>query len=456
MSGGNFKLPWTGREESMSSTTSVNSGPAVQHVGFVRRILRDTEIDSRIVGMVIALAVIWIGFDLAGYYFTGRALFLTPRNLWNLLVQSSSISIMAAGMVLIIVMRHIDLSVGSILGFVAVVMAWLQVYGLPSYFPPGSPWVWIISTIIGLGLGTLIGMFHGTLVAYTGIPSFIVTLSGLMAWRGAAFKVASGETIAPLDPNYSLIGGGPYGAIGANWSWVLGVGACVAIVLSILHGRTQRKRFKFPLRPMWAEIIVGTFLCAAVIGTVVLVNSYLWPIGVVRQYAAANGIKDDPASIQISHGFAIPVLIAIAVGIVMTFISTRTALGRYVYSIGGNPEAAELAGINTKQVTITAFAIMGFLAAVSAVIATARLNAAAIALGQFDELYVIAAAVIGGTSLAGGVGTVFGAFFGALIMQSIQTGMVLLGFDTPALQMTLGVVLSFAVWLDHLYRSRMQ
>jgi len=439
----------------MSSTTSVNSGPALQHVGFIRRILRDTEIDSRIVGMVIALAVIWIGFDLAGFYFTGRALFLTPRNLWNLLVQSSSISIMAAGMVFIIIMRHIDLSVGSILGFVAVVMAWLQVYGLPSHFAPGSPWVWIISTFVGLALGTLIGMFHGTLVAYTGIPSFIVTLSGLMAWRGAAFKVASGETIAPLDPNYSLIGGGPYGSIGATWSWVLGAAACVAIVLSIIHGRTQRKRFKFPLRPMWAEISVGTFLCAAVLGTVVLVNSYLWPIGVVRQYAVANGIKDDPATIQISHGFAIPVLIAMAVGIVMTFVATRTRLGRYVYSIGGNPEAAELAGINTKKVTITAFATMGFLAAVSAVIATARLDAAAIALGQFDELYVIAAAVIGGTSLAGGLGTIFGAFFGALIMQSIQTGMVLLGFDTPALQMTLGVVLSFAVWLDHLYRSRM-
>ena len=113
-----------------------------------------------------------------------------------------------------------------------------------------------------------------------------------------------------------------------------------------------------------------------------------------------------------------------------------------------------MAGINTKKITIMAFAIMGLLASISAIIATARLNAAATALGQFDERYVIAAAVIGGTSLAGGAGTIFGAFFGALIMQSIQTGMVLLGFDTPVLQMTLGVVLSFAVWLDHIYRAK--
>ena len=137
----------------------------------------------------------------------------------------------------------------------------------------------------------------------------------------------------------------------------------------------------------------------------------------------------------------------------MTFVATRTKLGRYIYAIGGNPEAAELAGINTKKITIATFTIMGVLCAISAIIATARLNAAAIALGTTDELYVIAAAVIGGTSLSGGTGTVFGAFFGALIMQSIQTGMTLLGFDTPVLNMTLGVVLCFAVWLDYIYRK---
>jgi D-xylose transport system permease protein len=438
------------------SVTSSSANPAEEHVGWFRKFLADTEIDSRLVGMVIALLFIWIGFHIAGGFVTGQSLFLTPRNLWNLLVQTSSISIMASGMVLIIVMRHIDLSVGSILGFVAVSMAWLQVYGLPNYITAGSPWIWILATIFGLCLGTLIGLLHGVLIAHSGIPSFIVTLSGLMAWRGAAFKVASGETIAPLDRTYALIGGGPYGSIGSTWSWIFGLVACIAIIISVRYNRTQRKRFNFPQRPIWAEAVVGGILCAVVLAAVMLVNSYYWPIGVVKQYVAANGITDDPANIKISHGFALPVLIALTVGLVMTFISTRTRFGRYVYAIGGNPEAAELAGINTKRITIMAFGIMGFLAAVSAVIATARLNAAAIALGQFDELYVIAAAVIGGTSLAGGVGTIFGAFFGALIMQSIQTGMTLLGFDTPVLQMTLGVVLSFAVWLDHLYRRRVK
>lgn len=363
---------------------------------------------------------------------------------------------MATGMVLIIVMRHIDLSVGSILGFVAVVMAWLQVYGLTPFFAAGSPWIWIIATILGLLLGAAIGAVHGSLVAYTGIPSFIVTLAGLMFWRGAAFKVASGETIAPLDPTYALIGGGPYGSIGSTWSWAVGLVACAGIVWGLHSGRVQRKRFHFPLRPMWAELTVGILMCAVVILAVLLVNSYIWPIGIVRQYATANHITTPLENIRISHGFAIPVLIAVAVGLVMTFVSNRTRLGRYVYAIGGNPEAAELAGVDTKKITIAAFTIMGSLAAISAIIATARLNAAAIALGQYDELYVIAATVIGGTSLAGGTGTIFGAFFGALIMQSIQTGMVLLGFDTPVLQMTLGVVLCFAVWLDHVYRAKMK
>jgi D-xylose transport system permease protein len=440
----------------LSVISGSSQNPALEHEGLFRKFLRATEIDARVVGMVIALLVIWIGFHVAGYFVTGQALFLTPRNLWNLLVQTSSISIMATGMVLIIVMRHIDLSVGSILGFVAVVMAYLQVYGLAPYFAAGSPWIWIIATIIGLVLGALIGAIHGTMVAYSGIPSFIVTLAGLMFWRGAAFKVASGETIAPLDPTYALIGGGPYGSIGSFWSWVVGLIACAGIVWGLYNGRIQRKRFGFPLRPMWAEATVGSVLIAVVIFAVALVNSYLWPIGVVKQYVAANKIAIAPEDLHISHGFAMPVLIAAAVGLVMTFVSNRTVLGRYIYAIGGNPEAAELAGVNTKKITIAAFTIMGVLAAISAIVATARLNAAAIALGQFDELYVIAATVIGGTSLAGGTGTIFGAFFGALIMQSIQTGMTLLGFDTPVLQMTLGLVLCFAVWLDHVYRSRMK
>jgi D-xylose transport system permease protein len=437
----------------VSTTEQSRDAMLVGNEGIVKRFLRATEIGSRVVGMVIALAVIWIGFHLAGPLFTGQALFLTPRNLWNLLTQTASISVMASGMVMIIIMRHIDLSVGSVLGFIAVVMAWLQVYGLTPYFEFGSPWIWVIATLIGLTLGAAIGAIHGTIIAYSGIPSFIVTLGGLLFWRGAAFKVASGETIAPMDPVYALIGGGPYGSIGSFWSWVVGAVACAGILWSIYSARTQRQRFKFPLRPVWAELTVAGILCAVVVAAVALVNVYYWPKGIIKEYSTANNITVPPEGLFIAHGFAAPVLIAIAVGLVMTFIATRTPLGRYIYSIGGNPEAAELAGINTKKITIATFTIMGVLCAISAIIATARLNAAAIALGTTDELYVIAAAVIGGTSLSGGVGTVFGAFFGALIMQSIQTGMTLLGFDTPVLNMTLGLVLCFAVWLDHIYRK---
>jgi D-xylose transport system permease protein len=156
----------------------------------------------------------------------------------------------------------------------------------------------------------------------------------------------------------------------------------------------------------------------------------------------------------ISTGVAIPVLIALGAGLVMTFVANRTRFGRYVFAMGGNPEAAELAGIKTRWVTVKIFMVMGALAAVSAGIATARLDAATNALGTLDELYVIASAVIGGTSLAGGVGTVVGAMIGALVMQSLQSGMTLIGLDTPLQSVVVGLVLVFAVWLDTLYRRR--
>ena len=147
-------------------------------------------------------------------------------------------------------------------------------------------------------------------------------------------------------------------------------------------------------------------------------------------------------------------LIALGVGLVMSFIATRTQFGRYIYAIGGNPEAAELAGINTRKITLMMFMVMGMLAAISACITSARLDAASNSLGQFDELYVIAATVIGGTSLAGGVGTIYGAMLGALVMQSLQSGMTLLNFDNAVKDVIVGSVLVFAVWIDQIYRSR--
>jgi len=260
--------------------------------------------------------------------------------------------------------------------------------------------------------------------------------------------------ISPVDANFALLGGGPYGAVGSFWSWVIGILACLGVAAVLMNGRRQRKRFGFPLRPVWAEWLLGVIGCGVILGFVILVNSYPWPRGIVRQYAQANNIEVPEGGLFISHGFAIPVLILIAVGIFMTFLTTRTRFGRYVFAIGGNPEAAELAGINTKWVTLKIFALMGALCGLSAVVASARLNSATNNLGTLDELYVIAAAVIGGTSLSGGIGTIYGAILGALVMQSLQTGMVLIGFDAAIQQIVVGSVLVVAVWLDTVYRKR--
>lgn len=417
------------------------------------KFLRATEVDTRLLGMIGALILIWVGFHLYGGLVNNFAAFLTPRNLWNLSVQTSSIAVMATGMVLIIVTRHIDLSVGSMLGFVAMIMGVVQVWVLPEFLGLGHPMTWIITVCVGIIFGTMVGAFQGALIAYLGIPAFIVTLGGLLIWRGSAYLVARGETIAPLDATFSLIGGGPYGTVGSTGSWIVGLFACAGIIMLLYGGRQQRIRFGFPTRPMWAEYLIGALGVGTVVGAVMVMNSYYWPKGIIRRYIEANNLTVAPEELFISHGFAIPVLIALAVGVAMTFLATRTRFGRYVFAIGGNPEAAELAGINTKKMTMLIFALMGALVGIAAIIASARLKSATLALGQLDELYVIAAAVIGGTSFAGGIGTIYGAILGALVMQSLQSGMVLIGFDAAIQQMVVGGVLVLAVYLDTLYRK---
>ena len=203
---------------------------------------------------------------------------------------------------------------------------------------------------------------------------------------------------------------------------------------------------------MWAEITIGIVGGVIALGATWVVNDYPWPERVAAKWAAENNIPVPEGGLFISTGYAIPVLIALVVGAGMTFLSTRMRFGRYVYAIGGNPEAAELAGINTRRITVLVFALMGALAAISACIDSARLDSATNALGTTDELYVIAAAVIGGTSLAGGIGTIYGALIGAVVIQSLQSGMVLLGFDSAFQQMVVGVVLVGAVGIDTFYR----
>ena len=399
--------------------------------------------------MVGALLLIWVAFDVLS-----GGLFLTPRNLWNLSVQSSSVAIMATGMVLVIVTRNIDLSIGSMLGFIGMVMGVTQAGLLPRLLGFEYPLTWILTLAVGLLLGVILGGIQGLLVAYLGIPSFIVTLGGLLVWRGAAWWVTSGQTVAPLDANFTLMGGGPEGSIGAFWSWIVGLAACAAVVALLAHGRARRQKFHFPVRPMAAEIFLGGAVCILILAAVGIANAYPWPIGSVRRYAETNHIVLPEGGLFISHGIAIPVLIAIGVEIAVSFLAKRTRFGRYVYAIGGNPEAAELAGIDTCWVIAKVFMLMGLLTAIAGAVSIARLDAATSSEGTLAELLVIAAAVIGGTSLSGGVGTVAGAMLGAVLMQSLQSGMVLLGVDTPLQSIVVGVVLVAAVWLDTVYRRR--
>ncbi|MFN2485715.1 MAG: sugar ABC transporter permease [Acidimicrobiia bacterium] len=413
----------------------------------VGSLLGAMEIDTRLLGMVGALVVIWIGFHILS-----GGTFLTPRNLWNLSVQTAAVAIMATGMVLIIVTRNIDLSVGSMLGVVGMSMALLQAEILPGMLGFDHPLTWIITLVAGLLLGALLGAFQGFIIAYVGVPSFIVTLGGLLVWRGAAWALASGRTIAPMDSSFQLLGGGSRGRIGGPASWTVGAIACIGIVFFLLAGRRQRSKFGFGLRPVWAEATLAIIGCVAVLGAVAVINSYPMPEALATQYAAERGIEVPPGGIAL--GIANPVLIAIGVALVMTFLATRRRFGRYVFAIGGNPEAATLGGIKTKRTILMTFALMGLLVAVGAAVTTARLNAGTSGLGTLAELYVIAAAVIGGTSLSGGVGTISGAALGALVMQSLQSGMVLMGVDAPLQDIVVGIVLVIAVAIDTLYRRR--
>jgi D-xylose transport system permease protein len=468
----------------MSSTTSTSNNPALQNEGPVKRFFRATEIDARMLGMIVALVLIWCIFDIASGVLRGNfggwlgGSFLTPRNLWTLLVQTSSIAVMSTGMVLLIVMRQLDLSVGSMLSMVAVAGAVLQVFKLAPVLGVGHPAIWVLGVLTCIALGAAVGAFNGWLTAYAKIPAFIVTLGGLLAYSGIAFYMAKGETVAPMDKTFEVFGGGiPASWLGPFWSWAMALVVCAAIVFAVVNGRKQRQRFNFPLRPMWAEVFLATIGSAVVLGVTQVMNSYPWPFKLIENYAKANGAtipqgieNKDGSAICLAgeqvvrctegliyySGYSLPVVVALVVGLLMTFLATRTQFGRYVYAIGGNPEAAELAGINTKWMIVKVFALMGALVGISGVISSARLNAATNALGLTNELYVIAATVIGGTSLAGGVGTIYGAMIGALMMQSIISGMSLLNLPAAFQNVVVGAVLVLAVYLDQLYSRRVK
>jgi len=403
---------------------------------------RTLELDTRLLGMLAALAVIWLGFHLMS---DGK--FITSRNLWNLSVQSTSIAIMATGMVLIIVTRNIDLSVGSLLGFLGYTMALVQTDGMISLFGMnftidglrGHWYTWVAALAVGLALGALVGLIQGSLVAYVGVPAFIVTLGGYLAWRGLIFRTGGkqGQTLAPLNDTFRYLGGAPERSLGDWKSWLLAILVCVAIVFSLTAARRRRHRHDLAVRPLGADVALGVIGCAVVLLGV-------WWIA-IRYESPVTG---DPV------GVAYPVLILFGITALMSYLARRRRFGRYVYAYGGNPEAAELGGINTRRTVTATFVVMGMLCAVSAAIQTARLNSATTNLGVQNELDVIAAAVIGGTSFSGGIGTIPGAVLGAVVMQSLRSGMSLLNIDSPTQDIVVGIVLVTAVAVDSLLRQR--
>ncbi|SNS56387.1 sugar ABC transporter permease [Tropicimonas sediminicola] len=414
-----------------------------------RNILDTMEIDTRLLGMIGAFVVICIVFDV----WTGGR-FLTPRNIFNLTIQTVSVAIMATGMVFVIVTRHIDLSVGALLATCSAFMAMTQTAWLPNLvgLPLGSPMIAPIAILVGLVVGTAIGAFHGWLIGYLTIPAFIVTLGGLFVWRNVAWHLSRGQTIGPLDETYVTLGG-IEGTMGATGSWILGALAAAFTVYLMINARRNKVRHDFPVKPIWAEAVIGAIAVGAILGFVWILNSYEVPIGRLRRIFDARG-ETMPEGYTAVYGVPYSVLILIVVAIVMTVVAQRTRLGRYIFATGGNPEATELAGINIRFLTVKVFAIVGFLCALSAVVASARLNFHSNDIGTLDELRVIAAAVIGGTALSGGIGTIYGAILGALIMQSLQSGMAMVGVEAPYQNIVVGIVLVFAVYVDILYRKR--
>ena len=363
------------------------------------------NIDVKTYTMILALVSIWLIFSVVT-----NGDFLTARNLSNLFRQMSITGILSIGMVFIIITGHIDLSAGSLMGLLGGIVAILNVW-----FKFDGVVAMGITLLVGLG----IGLINGWLVAYKKIPAFIVTLGGLLIFRGILVGMTKGTTVASLGPEIKFIGNA-YLIDGIGIT--LGIMAVAAIIYTSLKGRKLRTQYGLSITPMPVELI--KIVCAAlVIGLVVtILNSY--------------------------QGFPVPVLILAILAVIFSYILTKTVFGRRVYAIGGNGEAAKLCGINVPKMTLTLFAMHGLLVAIAGILLTSRLNAASVAAGQNAEMDAIAACVIGGASLAGGVGSVGGAIVGALVMSSLDNGMSMLNIETFWQYIVKGAILVVAVWFD--------
>ncbi|MEE3329674.1 MAG: sugar ABC transporter permease [Myxococcota bacterium] len=393
------------------------------------RALRVLDIEPSVVAIALALLLVALGFDRAS-----DGIFLTPRNLTNLAVQSSVVGIMATGMVLVIGARHIDLAVGSAVGFAGMLAAVAQTQWLSAGVPSAALVAFGVGAALVSGIG--IGLWQGYWVAYRAVPAFVVTLAGLLVFRGAAYLLTDGRTIAPLDPAFEMLGGGIDGSIGATWSWLLASVAVAGLAYSTLSRRRERQRHGIEAAPIWADALRFSIASTCVIAVVAVMNAYTLPRS------------------EIPRGLPLPVLFLIAAWLGVDLLARRTPFGRYAFAIGDNPDAAALSGVPIARVTVGVFALMGALAGLAGALTAARLGAGASSMGTLQELNVIAAVVIGGTSLRGGSGSVGGAVLGAVFMQSLENGMVLLDVSTAMRQVCIGLVLLFAVWLDSATRKR--
>jgi D-xylose transport system permease protein len=371
---------------------------------------------SIMAGVLVVMALVF-------HALTGS--FLTPENLYNIAQQTAVVGIVAAAVALIIVARQIDLSVGSVMGMVGVLIAYLM-------YTKG--WHWVPASFAGLAVALLIALYQGWLVAYLGVPSFVVTLGGLMSFRGAAFLVADGKTQPVSDPTFLMIGGGLEGSLGPVLSWALGLSLAALLVWNTASKRGRAQSNGFPLRPLWFDVALTSFFVVVLLGFIALMNAY-----VLADKGQGQGVP-------------IPVVIWGVVVMGMAFIVNRTAFGRYVYAIGGNPEAALLVGIPVKRVMLKLFLLLAVMVTIAAVVSVSRLNAGTNSLGSNMELYVIAAAVIGGVALSGGSGTVLGSVLGALIIQFLESGLLLLDVGIGMRMVLIGQVLIVAVVFDVLYR----
>ncbi len=353
--------------------------------------------------MLGALVAIWLVFA-----FTTDGLFLTNRNFSNLMRQTAIVGLLATGMVLIIVTGHIDLSVGSVVAFTGGVAAILNVWS----FDFSSP----LAIIVALGVGVLIGALNGWLVAYANIPAFIVTLGGMLIYRGAVKGSTKGETVGPLKEDFQLLGG----SFLPKYVGYIVLFLLLAAIAYLIYSNI--KKLKEENRPYTMHLFGG-------IGLMVICSGFFF---------ALNSYK----------GLPYPVLILLVIATIVTILSSLTPFGRHVYALGGNKEAAFYSGIDIRKNTLFVFMIMGFLAAVAGVVYTAQLGNATANAGRNLELDAIAACVIGGTSLIGGKGTIPGALLGALIMASLDNGMILMNVQDYIQDIIKGLILVTAVWLD--------